>query len=98
MPTGEIGTVPPLSRLVALEQRVAAEHGCAFFNTFEAMGGPGTMGRWYLTEPRMVGADLIHPMPAGARIVGNLLFRSLQDGYRRYKLALAKEKFGAPGV
>jgi len=97
MPTGEIGTVAPLNRLVALEQRVAAEYGCAFFNTFEAMGGPGTMGRWYLTEPRMVGADLIHPMPAGAKIVGNLLYKSLQDGYRRYKLALAKEKFGAPG-
>lgn len=98
MPTGEIGTVPPLGRLVALEQRVAAEQHCAFFNTFEAMGGPGTMGRWYTAEPRMVGADLIHPMPSGARIVGNLLYKSLQDGYRRYKLALAKEKFGtAPG-
>ncbi len=97
MPSGEIETVAPMNRLVALEQRVAAEHGCAFFNTFEAMGGPGTMGRWYLTEPRMVGADLIHPMPAGAKIVGNLLYKSLQDGYRRYKLALAKEKFGAPG-
>lgn len=94
MPSGEIGTVPPLSRLVALEQRVAAEHKCAFFNTFEAMGGPGTMGRWYLAEPRMVGADLIHPMPSGAKIVGNLLYKSLQDGYRKYKLALAKEKFG----
>jgi lysophospholipase L1-like esterase len=96
MPSGEIGTVPPLSRLVALEQRVAAEYGCAFFNTFEAMGGPGTMGRWYTAEPRMVGADLIHPMPSGAKIVGNLLYKSLQDGYRRYKLALAKEKFGPP--
>ena len=85
-----------MPRLVALEQRVAAEHGCAFFNTFEAMGGPGTMGRWYQTEPRMVGADLIHPMPAGAKIVGNLLYKALQDGYRRYKLALAKEKFGPP--
>ncbi|MBI2688170.1 MAG: hypothetical protein HYX27_17845 [Acidobacteria bacterium] len=93
---GEIETVPPLNRLVALEQRVAAEYGCAFFNTFEAMGGPGTMGRWYTAEPRMVGADLIHPMPSGAKIVGNLLYKSLQDGYRRYKLALAKEKFGPP--
>lgn len=92
--SGEIETVAPMSRLVAIEQRVAAEHGCGFFNTFEAMGGPGTMGRWYQTEPRMVGADLIHPMPAGAKIVGNLLYKSLQDGYRRYKLALAREKFG----
>ena len=97
LPSGEIGTVSPMSRLVALEQRVAAEHGCAFFNTFEAMGGPGTMGRWYMAEPRLVGADLIHPMPAGAKIVGNLLYKSLQAGYRKYKLQLAKEKFGPPG-
>lgn len=96
LPSGEIGTVSPLSRLVALEQRVAAEHGCAFFNTFEAMGGPGTMGRWYMAEPRLVGADLIHPMPAGAKIVGNLLYKSLQSGYRQYKLQLAREKFGPP--
>ncbi len=96
LPSGEIGTVAPMSRLVALEQRVASEYGCAFFNTFEAMGGPGTMGRWYLAEPRMVGADLIHPMPSGAKIVGNLLYKSLQDGYRKYKLALAREKFGPP--
>lgn len=93
MEDGTIGTVPALSRLVAIEQRVAAEQGCAFFNTFEAMGGPGTMGRWYQTEPRLVGADFIHPMPGGARIVGNLLYKSLQDGYRRYRLRIAREKF-----
>jgi lysophospholipase L1-like esterase len=93
MADGEIGTVPALARLVAIEQRVAAERGCAFFNTFEAMGGPGTMGRWYHAEPRLVGADFIHPMPNGAKIVGNLLYKSLQQGYRRYKLRMAKEKF-----
>lgn len=93
MEDGSIGTVPALSRLVAIEQRVAAEQGCAFFNTFEAMGGPGTMGRWYQSEPRLVGADFIHPMPGGARIVGNLLYKSLQDGYRRHRLRIAREKF-----
>ena len=93
MDNGSIGTVPALPRLVATQQRVAAELGCAFFNTFEAMGGPGTMGRWYQTEPRLVGADFIHPMPNGARIVGNLLYKSLQEGYRRHKLRIAREKF-----
>ncbi|MBI4875613.1 MAG: hypothetical protein HY822_13350 [Acidobacteria bacterium] len=84
--TGEIGTVPALPRVVAIEQRVARESGCAFFNTFQAMGGSGTMGRWYQAEPRLVSADFIHPMPAGARIVGNLLAKALVDGYNKYKL------------
>jgi lysophospholipase L1-like esterase len=84
--SGEIGTVPALPRVVALQQRVAQQTGCAFFNTFQAMGGSGTMGRWYLAEPRLVSADFTHPMPAGARIVGNLLSKALVDGYNKYKL------------
>jgi lysophospholipase L1-like esterase len=83
---GEIDTVPVLPRLVSIEARVAHDTGAAFFNTFEAMGGQGTMGRWYTSEPRLVGADFIHPMPAGARIVGELLYNALRDGYNQYKL------------
>ncbi len=83
---GQIGTVASLPKLVTLQSKVAAESGIAFFNTFEAMGGPGTMGRWYTGEPRLVSADFIHPMPAGARIVGTLLYQALLDGYNRYKL------------
>jgi lysophospholipase L1-like esterase len=83
---GQIGTIASLPKLVALQSKVAADTGVAFFNTFEAMGGPGTMGRWYTSEPRLVSADFIHPMPAGARIVGSLLYQALLDGYNRYKL------------
>ncbi len=83
---GSIDSVPVLPRLVAMQERLAIENGCAFFNTFHAMGGPGTMGRWYRSQPRLVSSDFIHPLPAGARIVGNLLFESLMKGYREYKL------------
>lgn len=83
---GQIGTVASLPKLVALQSKVALDTGVAFFNTFEAMGGPGTMGRWYTGEPRLVSADFIHPMPAGARIVGTLFYQALVDGFNRYKL------------
>jgi len=83
---GEIETIQALPRLVKIEARVADETGVAFFNTFQAMGGPGTMAKWYASEPRMVGADYIHPMPAGAKIVGELLYGALRDGYNEYKL------------
>jgi len=83
---GEIETVQVLPRLVSIESRVAGETGAAFFNTFEAMGGAGTMARWYTSEPRLVSADFIHPMPAGAKIVGELLYDALRDGYNDYKL------------
>lgn len=90
--SGVIETVKALPHLVEIETRVAAESGVAFFNTFQAMGGEGTMARWYAAEPRLVGADYIHPMPGGAKIVGELLYRALRDGYNEYKLRQLKQK------
>jgi lysophospholipase L1-like esterase len=95
---GEIGSPAVLTRLVAGQRSVAIASGCAFFNTFQAMGGQGTMGRWYQAEPRLVGADLIHPMPAGARIVGNMFYKALINGYHRYKLRRLRARTGAKSV
>ena len=83
---GEIITPKALTRVVEIEAKVAADTGIAFFNTFEAMGGRGTMGKWYTGTPRLVSADLIHPMPAGARKVGELFYQALVDGYLRFKV------------
>jgi lysophospholipase L1-like esterase len=80
-----ISTMPAIPKLVAIQQRVAAELGCGFFNTYAAMGGEGTMQRWYDGHPRMVAADLIHPSPQGARIVAQLLTGQLLIGYERYQ-------------
>lgn len=88
---GAIGTMPSIPHLVAVQARLAADNGCAFFNTFEAMGGPGTMGKWYMAEPRLVSADFIHPLPAGGRIVGTLLYNALMDGYNAYKQRLMRQ-------
>lgn len=90
---GQIETVPALQRLVELEKRISAEEGVAFFNTFEAMGGNGTMAKWYGSEPRLVGADFIHPMPGGAKIIGNLLYKGMLDGYNRYKTGKRLSEF-----
>lgn len=89
--TGEIGTITALPHLIEIESKAAADLHVAFFNTFEAMGGEGTMAKWYNGEPRLVGADFIHPMPAGARIVGELLYNALRDGYNEYKQRQLKE-------
>jgi lysophospholipase L1-like esterase len=89
---GEIATIADMPRLVDIERQVAIETGVAFFNTFQAMGGSGTMARWYTSQPRLVGADYIHPLPAGAKIVGELLYKSLLDGYNGYKLRELKDR------
>jgi lysophospholipase L1-like esterase len=83
--SSRITTVPALPRLVEIQRRTALEMDCAFFNTFQAMGGEGTMARWYDSSPRLVSADFTHPLPAGARKVGVLLDQALESGYRKFK-------------
>jgi lysophospholipase L1-like esterase len=91
-PDGTIGTLETLPRLVNKEKQLALELGVGFFNTYEAMGGKGTMAKWYSSQPRLVGADYIHPLPAGAKIVGELLYDSLRDGYSEYKIRKLRER------
>ena len=81
---GEIETMPTIPRIVAIQRRVARETGCGFFDTFQAMGGAGTMARWYTQQPRLVSADFIHPYPAGGKIIAEVIVRELTAGLARY--------------
>ncbi len=78
---GRIRTRPRVPRLVETQRAVALAEGCAFFDTFEAMGGEGTMGRWYRNRPRLVTDDLGHLTASGSRIMGTLVYRALLKGY-----------------
>ena len=82
---GVIKTLPIMATIVERQQQVALESGCAFFNTFQAMGGDGTMARWYDNRPRLVNADYTHPLPGGAAVIGNLLDQALVEGYEKWK-------------
>ena len=81
----QIDTMATIPRIVAIQKRVAADTQCAFFDTFNAMGGDGTMSRWYTGKPRLVAADLIHPTPQGASIIAQIFVKNLIQGYDHYK-------------
>ena len=81
----DIHTNPLIPRIVAIQQQVAADEHCAFFNTYAAMGGDGTMARWYAAKPRLITADLIHPTPQGAEYVAQLMVAALYRSYDQWK-------------
>jgi lysophospholipase L1-like esterase len=84
-PGGKIITKPSIPMIVDLQRRVARETGCAFFDTYAAMGGQGTMAKWAATPRRLVRSDLTHPTAEGAEIVGRLVYEALYDGYTKYR-------------
>jgi lysophospholipase L1-like esterase len=82
---GDLQTKELITKLVTLERKAALDHGVAFWNTYEAMGGKGTMARWVKADPQLASWDLTHPTPAGAEVVGNLFFKALTTGYDAYE-------------
>ena len=83
--SGEITTLQALEQLMAVQRRVALAQNIPVYNTFLAMGGAGTMARWYEATPRLVSADYIHPTPAGARIVAGEFMQALLEDYDNFK-------------
>jgi len=65
------------------QRRLAIDSGCGFFDTFQAMGGAGSMGRWYLKG--WGSSDFIHPTVVGADKLGTWLYNALLQGYETYQ-------------
>jgi len=66
--------------LVAEQRAVAQEVGCAFFDTYQAMGGPGSMPRW--VRRGLGQADLTHPTAVGAYLIGTWIYRALMERWQ----------------
>ena len=81
--TGQIKSMRIVSRIVRAQREVSAEENCAFWSAYDAMGGRGSMGRWYKASPKLAGGDLTHPTGSGANRIGAMFFAALIDGYQR---------------
>jgi lysophospholipase L1-like esterase len=81
---GKLETKPVILDLVAIQRRVALAHGAAFWSTFDAMGGQGSMARWVRARPQLAGGDLTHPTPMGAELLGGMLSDAVVAAYERW--------------
>ncbi|MCA9695771.1 MAG: hypothetical protein KC636_39705, partial [Myxococcales bacterium] len=76
---------PIVAEMVAAQREVARSEGCAFFDTFAAMGGEGSAGRWFKRKPRLIGGDLSHATGKGHQVIGEFFYRALMEGYVAYR-------------
>ena len=75
-------SMPVIPALVKEQKAAAAEVGCALFDTYGAMGGPGSMPTW--VRRGLGQADLTHPSGVGAEVLANWIYRALLQGYEEY--------------
>jgi lysophospholipase L1-like esterase len=83
-PRGDIQTLAALPGIVDVQRQVSKEQGCAFYDTYKAMGGYGAVGRWYNARPRLFGPDLRHATPTGYNIIGDMYYQALMKSFSEY--------------
>ena len=81
---GRIRTLATIPLIVAAQRRAATDSGCAFYDTWQAMGGEDAMRRWYKARPRLAMGDFRHATPAGYEIIGNMFYKAILAGFARY--------------
>ncbi len=70
-----------LPTMIKAQKEVAQELGCAYFDSFAAMGGAGMLPKWTCEEPPRASADLVHMTRPGYETVADLLLRELDPQY-----------------
>jgi lysophospholipase L1-like esterase len=75
----EIVSLRVMPDLLANQKKAALDAGCAFFDTWSAMGGARSMPRW--VKKGLGQADLTHPTSVGAEIIGTWIYRALLQSY-----------------
>ncbi len=78
----EIVSLRVMPDLLKNQKQAALDAGCAFFDTWTAMGGQRSMPRW--VKRGLGQADLTHPTGAGAEIIGTWIYRALMQSYQGY--------------
>ncbi len=76
---------PVIPKLARIQRKVASEVGCAYWDTFGAMGGTGSMGIW--VQRGLGSSDLAHPTSAGAELLGRWIYLALMEAYAHHRLS-----------
>ncbi len=78
---GRITTMETIPVIVAAQRAAARREGCAFFDTYQAMGGEGAMAAWVRANPRLAMSDYRHATPDGYQVIGNLYYKALLKAF-----------------
>jgi lysophospholipase L1-like esterase len=74
------------------QRKAAFESGCVFWDMFEGMGGENSMPSWVFAKPALAQKDFLHLNALGARIIGEMFYRSLMNEYNKYLQKISDEE------
>lgn len=75
------GTKERVLEVTAVQQKAAAELGCAFVSALALMGGEGSFAAWMNAEPPLAKRDRVHLTTPGYERLGEGIIAALMPGY-----------------
>ncbi|MDR1342819.1 MAG: hypothetical protein LBK18_06150 [Prevotellaceae bacterium] len=87
---GVLASYPNIAKVRNAQRQAAFRAGCAFWDTYEAMGGKNSIISWAYANPMLATKDFCHFSNAGAALVTELLYRSFSRDLKRYMAAAGK--------
>ncbi|HXU37143.1 MAG TPA: GDSL-type esterase/lipase family protein [Blastocatellia bacterium] len=78
-------TASRMAALIGAQRRAALKAGAAFYDLFNAMGGPGSVERWATLAQPLAQTDRVHLTAAGYRLVADWLYFELMQCYSQTK-------------
>lgn len=74
-------TAPKIAEIIAVQRRVAAAAGCAFYDQSAAMGGDGSIAAWAAEDPPRAQKDRCHLTREGYAQLGSSFASDLMRAY-----------------
>lgn len=93
---GEVVSKPMLTRMITIQQKVATDAGCAFWDARAAMGGEGGFKRFLEHQPKYAWTDLMHLTQEGQDLIGQGLADALLGSYDAWRPAHPEAGYKAP--
>jgi lysophospholipase L1-like esterase len=89
---------PRLEEVVAAQKRVAEAAGCAFFDQLQAMGGPGTIAKWFEEPEPRAQKDHVHLTKTGYQQLGATFAGKLLEAYAAWRAEKGLPPVKAPPI
>ena len=76
---------PNLEKIRNAQKNAAFKAGCAFWDSYEAMGGEGSMTDWANSDPPLARKDFIHFTYTGSNKLAEMFLKSLMSDFKKYE-------------
>jgi len=81
---GKYVSYPNITKIRDAQKNAAFKAGCAFWDTYEAMGGKNSMPVWVNNNPPLARTDYTHFTWKGSVVISKMFYEALMHDYNEY--------------